>query len=34
MIDEEEKPDRDCKEHHFQREEGDEQAAIDGVSSQ
>ena len=32
--DEEEKPDRDRKEYHFQREKGDAEAAIDGISPQ
>jgi hypothetical protein len=32
--DEEEKPDRDRKEYHLQREEGDAEAALDRVSSQ
>jgi len=32
--DEQETSDRDCKEDHFQREKGDAETAIDGVSSQ
>jgi hypothetical protein len=32
--DEEEKPDRDRKKYHFQREKGDAEAALDRVSPQ